>query len=73
MAAPGCVDHAWGMSVSVLIVDDDPSFIRVATELLRDRGYSVLGHANSAEEGVSSLRSSCSHRPTGGLSLTISS
>ena len=40
------------MSVSVLIVDDDESFIRVATELLRDRGYAVLGHANSGEEGA---------------------
>jgi CheY-like chemotaxis protein len=40
------------MPVSVLIVDDDESFIRVATELLRDRGYSVLGHAHSAEDGV---------------------
>ncbi len=52
MAARGGVHHAWGMSVSVLIVDDDESFIRVATELLRDRGYSVLGHASSGEEGV---------------------
>lgn len=40
------------MSVSVLIVDDDVSFIRAATELLRDRGYSVVGHANSGEEAV---------------------
>ncbi len=40
------------MPVSVLIVDDDESFIRVATELLRDRGYNVLGHANSAEEAL---------------------
>ena len=40
------------MAVSVLIVDDDASFIRIATGLLRDRGYSVVGHANSAEEAM---------------------
>jgi CheY-like chemotaxis protein len=36
----------------VLIVDDDETFLRTATELLRDRGYSVVGHAYSAEEAI---------------------
>ena len=52
MAAPDGVAHPWRMCVSVLIVDDNESFIRVASELLRDRGYSVLGHASSGEQAV---------------------
>ena len=52
MVAPSCVTHPSGMCVSVLIVDDSESFIRAATELLRLRGYDVLGHASSAEQAV---------------------
>ena len=37
---------------SVLIVDDDEGFCRVATEMLADRGYRVLGCATSAAEAV---------------------
>jgi len=37
---------------SVLIVDDDEGFCRVAAELLADRGYRVLGCATSAAEAV---------------------
>src|ERR1700747_2369318 len=33
---------------SVLIVDDDYGFGRVAAEILADRGYRVLGHATTA-------------------------
>ena len=36
----------------MLIVDDDEAFVRVATEVLCDRGYDVVGHAYSAEEAV---------------------
>jgi two-component system chemotaxis response regulator CheY len=37
---------------SVLIVDDDEGFCRVAAELLADHGYRVLGCAASAAEAV---------------------
>jgi len=37
---------------SVLIVDDDAGFGRVAAEILADRGYRVLGHATT---GVAAL------------------
>jgi two-component system nitrate/nitrite response regulator NarL len=37
---------------TVLIVDDDPQFRRVAAELLDDRGYRVVGGAGSATDGL---------------------
>jgi two-component system nitrate/nitrite response regulator NarL len=40
------------MSVSVLIVDDDAGYRRVAGELLEARGYSVVGHASTAREAL---------------------
>ena len=40
------------MEHTILIVDDDPQFRRVAAELLADRGYRVVGEAGSAEEGL---------------------
>ena len=40
------------MECTVLIVDDDPQFRRVAAELLADRGYRVVGEAGSAAEGL---------------------
>jgi DNA-binding NarL/FixJ family response regulator len=38
--------------VRVLIVDDQPSFRRLARELLERRGYSVVGEAGSAAAAV---------------------
>ena len=38
--------------VRVLIVDDQPSFRRLARELLERRGYSVVGEADSASAAV---------------------
>ena len=52
MAAPGDTSHTSGVPVSLLIVDDDQGFVRAASELLHDRGYRVVGQANSAEEAV---------------------
>jgi CheY-like chemotaxis protein len=40
------------MECSVLIVDDDAQFRRVAGELLADRGYRVVGEAGSAANGL---------------------
>jgi DNA-binding NarL/FixJ family response regulator len=40
------------MTSTVLIVDDDPQFRRVVTELLAARGYRVVGEAASAREGL---------------------
>jgi CheY-like chemotaxis protein len=52
MAALSKPTHTSGMPVSVLIVDDDEGFFRAASELLHDRGYLVVGHANSGREAV---------------------
>jgi CheY-like chemotaxis protein len=43
------------MSVRVLIVDDDPSFRDVATELLRTRGFDVVGVAVDGREAVDAV------------------
>jgi CheY-like chemotaxis protein len=40
------------MECTVLIVDDDAQFRRVAAELLADRVYRVVGEAGSAAEGL---------------------
>ena len=52
MAALGETTHTSGVPVSVLIVDDDEGFVGAASELLHDRGYRVVGQANSAREAV---------------------
>ncbi len=41
------------MSTSVLIVDDDAAFLDIAAELLRSRGFSVIGRAGDHEEAMS--------------------
>jgi DNA-binding response OmpR family regulator len=38
--------------MTVMIVDDDAGFGRVASEMLTARGYTVLGQAMTAEEAV---------------------
>jgi DNA-binding NarL/FixJ family response regulator len=38
------------MEVTVLIVDEDPQFRRLAAELLAARGYRVVGEVGSASE-----------------------
>jgi two-component system nitrate/nitrite response regulator NarL len=40
------------MSVSVLVVDDDAGYRRVASELLDARGYRVVGQAATAREAL---------------------
>jgi DNA-binding NarL/FixJ family response regulator len=40
------------MEPTVLIVDDDPRFRRVAAQLLAARGYRVVGEAASSTEGL---------------------
>jgi two-component system, chemotaxis family, chemotaxis protein CheY len=37
---------------SVLIVDDDEGFGRVAAEILTDRGYRVVGHATTVADAL---------------------
>jgi DNA-binding NarL/FixJ family response regulator len=44
------------MTPTVLIIDDDPRFRRVAAELLVDRGYRVVGEAGGTAEGLSLAR-----------------
>jgi len=41
-----------GTSTTVLLVDDDLEFGKVAADLLADRGYQVVGHAATANEAV---------------------
>ena len=40
------------VETSILIVDDDEDFGRVAAEMLADRGYRVLGQATTAAEAL---------------------
>ena len=40
------------MSTTVLIVDDHPTFRRLARRLLEDAGYSVVGEAADAAEAI---------------------
>jgi two-component system nitrate/nitrite response regulator NarL len=42
--------------VTVLIVDDDPSFREVATELLLARGFEIAGQAATEREAVAAVR-----------------
>ncbi len=44
------------MATTVLIVDDDPGFRGLAAELLRDRGYRIVGEAGSAQEALTLAR-----------------
>jgi DNA-binding NarL/FixJ family response regulator len=48
------------MTVSVLIVDDDPGFRRVARMLLEARGLSVVAEA---PDGAEALAACARHRP----------
>ena len=41
-----------GTSTTVLVVDDDLEFGKVAADLLADRGYQVVGHAATADAAV---------------------
>lgn len=41
-----------GSATTVLIVDDDVAFARLAASLLSDRGYRVLGSATTAAEAL---------------------
>jgi len=52
MSASAVVGNTRFMESTVLIVDDDPQFRRVALELLSARGYRVIGEAGSAGEGL---------------------
>jgi len=45
------------VAISVLVVDDDASFRSTVSELLRTRGYSVVGHACNPEEALRALES----------------
>jgi two-component system CitB family response regulator len=42
--------HAQAMATSVLIVDDDATFRGTARELLRERGYLVVGEAVTVKD-----------------------
>jgi DNA-binding NarL/FixJ family response regulator len=46
------------MGTTVLIVDDDPGFRRVAAELLAARGYRVIGEAGGIQEGLAFIQAS---------------
>ena len=45
------------MAVTVLIVDDHPTFRRFARRLLQDSGFEVLGEAGDGAEGLEAARS----------------
>jgi len=43
------------MRLRVLLVDDDAGFRRAARELLRDRGFEVVGEAGDVAEGLAAV------------------
>jgi CheY-like chemotaxis protein len=45
-----------GVSISVLIVDDHPPFRQTASELLRARGFDVVGQAANLTEAIAEVR-----------------
>jgi CheY-like chemotaxis protein len=46
------VGETTGSETRVLIVDDDLGFGRAASEMLAARGYTVVGHATTADQAV---------------------
>ena len=45
------------MACSVLLIDDDPAFRRLARRTLRGSGLTVIGEADTAAAGTSAARS----------------
>ena len=60
MAGAQGLCHDWPVPMSVLIVDDHPSFRGTARALLEEEGFDVVGEA---ENGVSALRVAGELRP----------
>jgi DNA-binding NarL/FixJ family response regulator len=60
MADPRKLCHDAPVPMSVLIVDDHPSFRATARALLEEEGYEVVGEA---ENGVAALRAAKQLRP----------
>ena len=55
--SPPASQHAGG---SILLVEDDPGILRLASELLREQGYQVA-EASSAEDALALCRSASCH------------
>jgi DNA-binding NarL/FixJ family response regulator len=49
--------HPVEVDSSVLVVDDDASFREAVTELLRTRGFVVVGYAADEEKAIEAVRS----------------
>ena len=47
------------MGIRILIVDDDASFLRLAAELLAERGFDVLGKATDADQALAATTREC--------------
>jgi DNA-binding response OmpR family regulator len=45
--------------MSVLIVDDDPSFLEAVSDLLTARGFAVAGHARNGAEALEAVKDLC--------------
>ena len=50
------VGQARAMAITVVIVDDDHSFTEIAGDLLRARGFNVVGEATTEEEAVTGVQ-----------------
>jgi PleD family two-component response regulator len=48
--------HSVEVGTSVLVVDDDASFRDAVTELLRTRGFQVVGYAFDDKEAIEAVR-----------------
>ncbi len=60
MADPGPLCHDAAVPMSVLIVDDHPSFRGTARALLEEEGFQVVGEA---EDGTSAIQAAGDLRP----------
>jgi CheY-like chemotaxis protein len=50
------VGRSRGMATSVLVIDDDPTFRKLAVRVLEGMGLSVAGEAETAEAGAAAAR-----------------
>src|SRR5215831_10397426 len=55
-ARRGCVRHAETMSVRCVIVDDNPDFLRAASDLVERDGITVVGVASTGAQALRACR-----------------
>jgi two-component system, chemotaxis family, chemotaxis protein CheY len=56
IAATAAPCHPGAVESSVLVVDDDASFREAVSELLRTRGFVIVGYADDGEQAIAAVR-----------------